>query len=258
MGVLQRIALCYFAASLIFLAFKTKAQLFATAFFLVFYWMLMALVPVPGYGIGVLTQEGNLAGYVDSFLLRGHLYQANFDPEGLLSTIPAIATTLIGVLAGQLLRSNREALEKTVNLFFFGSLCVALGFLWDLWFPINKNLWTSSFAVFTGGMALVSLAVAYYVIDVKKHIVWSKPFTIFGTNAIAVYVLSGFVNLALIYTSVTQSNGMISSLKEFIYRDYFASWAGALNGALLYAFAYVMVWLGVMAILYKRRIFLKV
>ena len=259
MGVLQRIALCYFFASVIFLSFKVKGQLILTVLLPLLYWIFLMLIPVPGYGAGVLEKEGNLAQYVDNHILRGHLYLGgSWDPEGLLSTIPAIGTTLMGTLAGQFLRSNRSSLQKAVNLFFFGSLCIVIGGIWDLWFPINKNLWTSSYVAFTGGIALIFLAACYYLIDIKKYTVWTKPFVILGMNAIIIYVLSEIVNLAFIHTNVTLADGTSIALKTFIYENYFASWVGPLNGSLFYALAYLMLWLGITAILYKQRIFIKI
>lgn len=218
----------------------------------------MTLIPVPGYGPGVLEPEGNLDAYIDNLLLHGHLFMGTWDPEGLLSTIPAIATTLTGVLAGQLLRSNRNQLEKTVNLFLLGSFGIVIGSLWNLWFPINKYLWTSSFVAFTSGVAFIFLTVCYYIIDIKKHAWWTKPFTILGMNAIAAYLFSVIMDLVLVYTNITLADGTSISLKTFIYQNYFASWAGMLYGPMFYALAYVILWLGIMTILYKRRIFIKV
>jgi predicted acyltransferase len=219
----------------------------------------MEFIPVPGYGAGILENEGNLAQYIDKLVLGSHIYKytGTWDPEGILSTIPAIGTTLIGVLTGQYLRSNRNSLEKAVNLFLFGNLCIVIGALWDSWFPINKNLWTSSYVAFAGGIALVILAACYYFIDIKKYIMWTKPFVILGMNAIAVYVVSEIALLVAIFTNVTLADGRNIPLREFIYENYFASWAGQLHGSFLFAFAYLMLWLGTMAILYKRRIFIK-
>jgi len=261
MGVLQRIALCYFFASLIFLLFNVRKQVLITVLILLFYWAIMTLVPVPRYGAGVLGKQGNLASYIDNLLLgREHLWEGSRtwgDPEGLLSTIPAIATTLLGVLAGENLRSNRSSLQKAVDFFFIGNLGIVMGTLWDLWFPINKSLWTSSYVVLTGGISLIFLATYYYVIDIKKHMTWTKPFIILGTNAIIVYVLSEIVSFA-VYAKVTLRDGTTIALKTFVYRNYFASWAGSLNGSLLYALAYLVLWIAVAATLYKSRIFIKV
>lgn len=257
MGVLQRIALCYFFASLIFLFVKPKWRLLLTAAIPLVYWALMVLVPVPGYGAGVLTKDGNLAAYLDRLLLGGHLYTGTWDPEGILSTLPAVATALMGVLTGQHLMSYREPSKKLVNLVSFGSLALVIGSVWNIVFPINKNLWTSSYVAFTGGMAILLFAVCYFIIDVKRKTGWTRPFVILGMNAIAVYVLSMIVNLALIYVIVPFGGANIA-LKSLIFERLFASWAGPLHGSLLYSLAYLaFCWL-VAAVLYKKRIFLKV
>lgn len=261
MGVLQRIALCYFFASLIFLTFKVRKQAMIAVLISLSYWAIMTLIPVPGYGAGVLGKQGNLASYVDNLLLgRQHLWEGSKtwgDPEGLLSTIPAVATTLLGVLAGKHLKSNRSPLEKATYFFFLGNVGIVVGSLWNLWFPINKSLWTSSYVAVTGGISFIFLATCYYVIDVKKHMTWTKPFIILGTNAITIYVLSEIVSFAA-YAKVTLKDGTTIALKTFVYRDYFASWAGPLNGSLFYALAYLVLWIAVAAILYKSRIFIKV
>jgi predicted acyltransferase len=248
MGVLQRIALCYFFASLIFLFLKPKWRIILTVAIPIAYWMLMAFVPVPGYGAGVLTEQGNLAAYVDRLLLNGHLYTGTWDPEGILSTLPAIATSLMGVLAGQYLKSDRKPRAKALNLFFFGSLSLVIGFVWNFWFPINKSLWTSSYVAVTGGISLILLAACFYVIDVKGRIVWAKPFSIIGLNALFVYVLSEILNLALIHTS----------LKSLIYGGLFASWAGPLHGSFIYALAFLAFCWAVAAILYWKKTIIKI
>jgi len=258
MGVLQRIALAYFFSSVIYLAFKTRAQVVITVLLLLVYWALMKLVPVPGYGVGILAKEGNLAQYIDNLILKGHMWTPTWDPEGFLSTIPAIATTLLGVFTGQFLRSDREPLQKTSTLFLLGNVGLVLGVIWDIWFPINKNLWTSSYVIFTGGMALLFLATCYYLIDVKKSTWWTKPFVIYGTNAITVYVLSGILARILILVRIPQPDGTNVLLKTFIYQNYFASWAGPMNGSLFFALAYIILWLGIMTIFYKKGIFIKI
>lgn len=261
MGVLQRIALCYFFAALIFLSFNARKQAMIAGLIPISYWAMMTLVPVPGYGAGVLSKQANLASYVDILLLgRQHLWEGSMtwgDPEGLLSTIPAVATTLFGVLAGKYLRSNRSPLEKATYFFFIGIVGIVAGLLWNFWFPINKSLWTSSYVALTGGISFIFLATCYYVIDIKKHVTWTKPFIILGMNAIIIYVLSEIVS-SVVYAKVTLGNGTTTALKPFVYRNYFASWAGSLNGSLFYALAYLMLWIAVAGILYKRRIFIKV
>ena len=221
MGVLQRIALCYLAASAIYLTLNQKKRIAITILLMVLYWVLMTVVPVPGYGPGVLDKNGNLAAYIDRLLLPGHLYAGTWDPEGFLSTIPALATTMLGLLTAEHLRSNRSPKEKSKALFLFGVLLMAVGALWNLSFPINKNLWTSSFVAFTGGMAIIIFDLCYYIIDFKKHTQWAKPFIIFGLNSIAAYVLTEIMNLTLIYTNVTLSDGTSLSLKTLIYERLF-------------------------------------
>jgi predicted acyltransferase len=258
MGVLQRIALCYLFASLVFLFLKPKWRIYLTIAIPIAYWMLMTLIPVPGFGPGVLTENGNLAGYVDRLLLNGHLYAKTWDPEGLLSTLPAVATALIGILAGQHLRSNAKPQAKTVNLLFFGSISLAIGSLWGFWFPINKSLWTSSYVAFTGGIALILLATCFFIIDAKGYIAWTKPFTMLGLNSIFIYVLSEIINLTLIYTNIPIAENTSLPLKSLIYERLFASWAGPLHGSFIYALAYLAFCWTIAAILYRKRIFVKV
>jgi predicted acyltransferase len=258
MGVLQRIALSYFFASIIFMYFKPKWQVILTAAIPIVYWMLMTLVPVPGYGAGVLTEQGNLASYIDRSLFGGHMFTNTYDPEGILGTLPAVATCLMGVLAGQHLKSERKPQAKTLNLFFFGSLSLLIGSLWSFWFPINKNLWTSSYVFFTGGLALLILAVCFYTIEIRRYRSWTKPFTILGLNAILIYVLSEIVNLALTYALIPLANNTITSLKTLTYERLFSSWAGPLHGSFLYAVAYLAFFWALAAILYRKRIFIKI
>ena len=258
MGVLQRIALCYLAASAVYLTLNRKRQIVTIILLVVLYWVLMTVVPVPGYGPGVLDKNGNLAAYIDKVLLPGHLYAGTWDPEGFLSTIPALATTLLGLLTAEHLRSNRNPQEKTTSLFLFGVLLMAVGALWNLSFPINKNLWTSSFVLFTGGMAIIIFDMCYYIIDFKKHTLWAKPFIIFGLNSIAAYVLTEIMNLTLIYANVTLGDGRSLSLKALIYESLFSSWAGPLNGSLLYGVAFLLFWLGITAMLYRQRVFIRI
>lgn len=260
-GVLQRIALCYFFASAIILHCNKKFQVVWTVFSLVFYWLLIKWVPVPGYGAGVLTPEGNLCRYIDRLLLAGHTWKGapvpGFDPEGLLSTLPAIATTLFGVFTGDWLRTSRQPLEKVCGLFVFGNFALVLGSIMDIWLPINKNLWTSSYTIFMAGMALIFLAMCYWLIDIKGYRRWAKPFIVFGSNAILVFALSGMVARLLIAIKVTQGGERIA-LKSFIYQNGFVPWAGNLNGSLFFAIAYILFWLGIMYLLYRKKVYVKI
>lgn len=243
MGVLQRIALCYLLSSLVFLFLKSKWRVIVTLIIPLAYWMLMILVPVPGYGAGVLSKDGSLAAYTDRLLLNGHLFADTWDPEGLLSNLPAVSTTLIGVLAGQFVRSNRAPLKKTFGCFFSGSLSVAIGSFWNTWFPINKNLWTSSYVAFTGGIALIILAACFFTIDVRKHRTWTSPFIILGTNAISMYILAGILSLSLSYTAIPLV---------------FASWTGPSQGQFLYALLLLAFCWAIAGILNRKKIFIKI
>jgi predicted acyltransferase len=261
-GVLQRIAVCYLFASVIFLNTDWRKQIYVVAGLLLAYWALMALVPVPGFGAGLLdSKEGNLAAYVDRAVLGlNHMWkQAKvYDPEGILSTLPAIATTLCGVLTGHLLRSRRSGVEKVAAMFVAGSACVVAGWAWNYWFPVNKALWTSSYVMLTAGMALQLLACCYWLIDIKGYRRWSLPFVIFGTNALAVFFLTGLFAKLLGIIKLTGADGKSVSLQSVIFTNLFASWAAPINASLAFALCFVLLWLGLMAILYRRGIFIKV
>ncbi|MBK8316001.1 MAG: DUF5009 domain-containing protein [Acidobacteria bacterium] len=257
-GVLQRIAICYFFASIIFLKFRIRGQAMITAILLLGYWLVMKTVPAPGYQPGDLSMEGSLASWVDRTLLPGHIYKPFYDPEGILSTVPSIATCLSGVITGQWLMTKREPLDKAAGMFAAGALCAIVGWCWNLAFPINKALWTSSYVVFTTGMALQLLALCYWSIDIKGYKRWAKPFVIFGVNALALYVLSGLMTRILGFIEMPRLDGSTGDLKSFIYERIFATWLSPINASLAFALAYVLLWLGLMTILYRRKIFIKV
>ena len=256
-GVLQRIGLVYFFASLAVMRTGPRGQAATALVLLLVYWALMTLVPVPGFGPGDLGPDGNLAAYVDRAVFGSHIWRDTWDPEGLLSTLPAVATTLLGVLTGGLLRSRREALEKVAWLFVLGWAGILLGVVWNGAFPINKNLWTSSYVVFTAGAALQFLAVCYFLIDVKGWKRWARPAIAFGMNAIAVFVLSGLFVKTLLFIRLPAGDGTIS-LYGWIYRHLFVSWAGPLNGSLAFAIVNILMWWALMELLYRKRIFIKI
>jgi predicted acyltransferase len=260
-GVLQRIAVCYLCAALIFLKTDWRTQSVIAVLLLLIYWGVSAFVATPGFAAGDLSKEGSIASFVDRVVLGNHIWKGGgriYDPEGLLSTIPAIATTLTGVLAGHWLRARREAYEKVAGLFVAGVACIVAGWMWNAWFPINKALWTSSYVVFTTGMALQLLAFCYWLVDLKRIKRWALPFVIFGTNALAVFVLSGLAARMLNLWKTTRMDGRPGNAQTYIYEHLFASWLAPANGSLLYALLYVLIWLGLMAILYQRKIFIKV
>lgn len=257
-GVLQRIAICYFCAALIFLKTGWKSQGIIAASLLLFYWALMTLIPVPGFGAGNLSMEGNLAAYIDRTLLSGHIWKPLYDPEGLLSTIPAVATTLCGVLTGHWLRAQPSPPEKVAAMFVAGAAGVVGGWAWDFWFPINKALWTSSYVLLAAGMALQLLALCYWLIDLKGYRRWALPFLIFGVNALAVYFLAELFSNIISLITFTRADGGRLDLKTLIFQHLSASWFSPLNASLLFALSMVLIWLGLMAMLYRQRIFIKV
>ena len=254
-GVLQRIAVCYFFASIIFLNTKVRTQIAIAIGLLVFYWLLVKLVPAPGFAAGDLTKEGSLPSYVDRVVFGKHVWaQAKvYDPEGLLSTIPAIATSLIGVLTGTWLRTEKTRYEKAAGMFVVGAVCVAIGWACNPFFVINKALWTSSYVLFTGGLALQFLSICYWLIDIQGYRRWAKPFEVFGLNAIALYVVADVIAMALGEIKIGGD-----SIGSWAYDHLFASWASPINASLAMAIAFVLVCLGLMWILYRRNIFLKV
>jgi predicted acyltransferase len=258
-GVLQRIAIVYFLSSVIFLTFNKKFILYWIIGLLSFYWLMMAFFPVPGFGAGILTKEGNFSAYIDRMFLMGHMYTGTrtWDPEGIFSTLPAIATTLFGIMAAFNLQSNRTKEEKTILLFFWGCILSVLGVIMDIYLPINKNIWTSSYSVYTAGMALLFLAMSYYLIDIKGYKKWTTPFLVFGTNAITVYFLSGIIARILNTIKISDFNGIQVTLKTWIYNNAFA-WLGTYNASLGYAVCYVLFWLGIMWIFYSKKLFIKV
>ena len=259
-GVLQRIAVCYLIASLIFLRTRWRTQAITAAALLLIYWVLMTVVPVLVFGASDLSKEGNLAAHVDRWLLGKHIWKGGvvYDPEGLLSTIPAIATTLCGVLTGHWLRSRRTQFEKVGGMFFVGACAITLGWVWHFWFPINKSLWTSSYVIFTAGMALQLLAICYWLVDIKGYKAWAKPFIIFGVNALALFVFSGLLARLMGLIKIPRGDGPSLALQPYIYKTLFASWAAPLNASLLYAIVYIFFWLLLMWLLYRKNIFIKV
>lgn len=198
-GVLQRIAICYLIAAIVVIHFKVRGQAIVAGSLLLGYWAAMTLIPVPGVGAGVITPEGNLSGYVDRLIVPRPFCCYSFgDNEGLLSTIPAVSTTLLGALAGWWLRSGREPVKKAVGLAAAGVGCLAAGSVWSLWFPIIKNVWSSSFVLFAGGWSLLLVALFYWIIDVRGYQRWSFVFLVIGANAILIYVLRGLINLNMV------------------------------------------------------------
>jgi predicted acyltransferase len=241
-GVLQRIGLCYFFAAMLVIHTKWRTQAIVAAAILLLYWAVMTLVPVPGYGRGVLTAEGCLSSYIDQQLIPGKLYYIHGDNEGLISTLPAICTALLGVLAGHWLRSNRSGGYKAAGLTIAGLLCLVVGYVWGLFFPIIKIIWTSSYVLYAGGWSLLLLALFYWVIDVKGYKKWAIFFIVIGMNPITIYFLQSFVGFDEIaeffLVGISQHAGLFKPLVLAI-------------GALMVK--WLLLWF-----LYRRRIFFRI
>jgi predicted acyltransferase len=222
---------------------------------------LMMWVPVPGHGAGVLEPGRDLGSYVDRAVFgTAHLWRQaeTWDPEGLLSTIPVVGTVLLGVLAGGWLRSARPVARTAAGLAAAGAAAAVVGWVWGLWFPINKNLWTGSYALFTAGLGALSLAACFWVVDIRGHRRWAHPFHLFGVNAIAAFFLSSLMARILVLIRWTDQAGATVTLKGWIYGTLFEPLASPRNASLLFALAYVGVWLVVMAWMDRRKIHLKV
>ncbi|MGA1367119.1 MAG: acyltransferase family protein [Blastocatellia bacterium] len=256
-GVLQRIAICYGVAALLFLRLGRRGMLFLTGGILVGYWMLLTWIPAPGGVAGDLSREGSLPSWIDRTLLAGHIYRPSYDPEGILSTLPALATTLIGVLAGQWLRSTRPPMERAAGLFAVGILCLLAGWAWDGFFPINKALWTSSYVLFTGGIGLQLLALCFWLVDLQGFRAWAFPFVVLGVNALALFVLTGLAADLLQVIRVTGPDGLSIPLQAIFYRRLFTNWLSPRNGSVAYALTFLAFWWVVMWGLYRRRLFLR-
>jgi predicted acyltransferase len=262
-GVLQRIALCYVITAILALWTGRRGQAIAVFGCLVGYWVMMRFVPVPGFGVPtqdvpLLDPDRNLVAWLDRKLLMGHLYEVTRDPEGVLSTIPAIATSLLGLLTGQWLRSERSPRAKALGMAVAGVIGVVAGLVIDLWFPINKKLWTSSYVVFTAALALACLAVCYWVLDIERWRRWATPFLVFGMNAIAAYVLAGVVAHVIGRFEVRLADGTALTWQEVIYERLFAGLASPPDASLLYALVFVALCWVAMWVLYRRGIFLKI
>jgi predicted acyltransferase len=264
LGVLQRIGIAYAIAALLSLRTSLKQQVGIAAALLLGYWFAMTLLPIPGHGIGALqlgSRSDNLAAHLDRWILGlDHIWSGSrvFDPEGPLSTIPAVGTAMLGVLAGRWIGSGKPLGERIEGLFAVGFLATVAGAAWGLSFPINKSLWTSSYALFTAGAAASALAACLWVIDRVRVRWWTKPFEVFGVNPLVAFVGSGLM-ARLIYSLITVSvAGERVSLQEAIYRALFAGWLEPRDASLLFALAFTGFWLAVLWVLYRKRIFVRV
>jgi predicted acyltransferase len=243
-SVLARIGIAYMFANIIFIYTKPTAQMIWFWALIIGYWLLLKFTAAPGFLPGDLSMEGNFASFVDRTILPGKLYLGIHDPEGLFSSIPAISTGLLGILAGNLLKTGTQAKEKkTLYLAISGMLLLLLAQIWNLDFPINKNLWSSSFVLHVGGLSLLLLSLFYYIIDVLGYKRWAYFFKVIGMNSILIYISGTFIDWG--YTT----NG-------------FFGWLGKLAGdpfnAVIMAICLVMIKWVFLYFLYKKKVFLKV
>lgn len=257
LGVLQRIAIVYLLVAWLTERTSYRVQATVAAFCLLGYWAAMMLIPVPGFGAGVLTPAGNLASFIDRAWLGRHIAQPTWESEGLLSTIPAVATALAGVFAGDWLIRPDSQRHASLSLWLAGVSGAALGLLWGRVFPINKNLWTSSFALFSAGMATAALAVCHWALDLRLWRRWSTPFVAFGRNPLAAYFLSVGLDAALTRWMIGPQPGV--SMKWHLYWYGFGEWASRCcseeAASLAYALVYTTFWGMIVTVMYRRRIF---
>jgi predicted acyltransferase len=244
-SVLGRIALSCFFAAIIYLNCSLRVQIIWFAGLLLAYWAAMMLIPVPGFGAGVLTPEGNLEGYVDRILLPGKLHRVVYDPEGLLSTIPAIGSAMLGIFTGQFLQNEKlTSVRKAVTLLAGAVALLLAGSLWGIVFPVNKNMWTSSFVLFAGGWSMLLFALFYFIIDVAGYKKWSMPLVWVGCNSILIYMAA---------------HGMVDfeSTSAFLFGGLYNKLPDVWHDALLWAGVALIQFLA-MYFLYRKKCFLKI
>jgi predicted acyltransferase len=243
-SVLGRIGLAYMFANIIFLYSNQRAQVAWCVFLLIGYWLLLALNAAPGFERGNLTMEGNFASFIDRTIIPGKLYLKIHDPEGLVSTVPAISTALLGIFTGIMLKAETASGQrKALVMLVTGVVFIGLALLWNFYFPINKNLWTSSFVLLAAGLSLILLSLFYFIIDVKGYIRWSFFFRVIGMNSILIYMSGRFINWNYSTTG-------------------FFGWVGQLTGdpfnAVVMACCLVFVKWAFLYFMYRQKIFLRV
>ncbi len=244
-SVLGRIGLAYMFANIIYLYTKQRGQIIWFVSILIGYWLLILFNSAPGFPMGDLTMEGNFISYLDRIILPGKLYLGIHDPEGLVSTIPAISTALLGIYTGNLLKNTTVEMKKqtALKMLMLGVILLVLAQIWNLYFPINKNLWTSSFVLQCGGISLLLMSLFYYIIDILGYVKWAFFFKVIGMNSILIYMSGSFINWG--YTT-----------------DALFKWLGQLVGepynAVVLVFCYLAVQWAFLYVLYQKKIFLRV
>lgn len=264
MGVLARIGVVYIISGLLTLRTNLKQQVVIVAVLLYGYWLAVSLIPLPTGMLGYFTLNdpaNTLEAFVDRAVFGvNHIWSGSvtYDPEGLMSTIPAVGTAILGTVTARWIAQQKPLIDRIAGLFGAGSLAMVLGLIWNWSFPINKNLWTSSYVLFTAGMACVTLATCMWIIDYLNIRGWIKPFVIYGMNSIIAFVGSG-VMARIIYTLwKVNYGGKQISIESAIYKSLYASWLPGRWASLAFAICFVALWLGILTVLYRRKIFLKV
>lgn len=259
-GVLQRIGLCYLAAWLAYRHLRVRGQAALAAALLLAYWGLMTLVPVPDGHPPNLEPATNLGAWLDRAVFGPHLWRQSktWDPEGLLSTVPAVGTTLVGLLAGEWLRGRRPGHHTSFGLVAGGTALTLLGLLWGWLFPLNKSLWTSSYAVFTAGLGVALFGLCHYVADVVGHRGWTRPWVVYGRNAIFVFVASGLFVKAMALVKVPGPTGAPVPVLSWLHEQLFTPFLAPKDASLAFALANVLAWFVVLWVMDRRGVYLKV
>ena len=262
-GVLQRIGIVYFFVALLYLKTNLKTQLLVAASILLGYWLIMTFVPVPGFGPANFEKGTNLAAWLDNLILNGHLwsYSKTWDPEGILSTFPAIATGIFGMFVGQILNLQITKIEIIKKTAIIGITLLISGLLWSIVFPINKSLWTSSYVLYTAGIAALCLTLLYWIIDVLNYKKWTTFFLIWGVNPMIVFFFSGVIPRAL--SAIKIQNPEIATeeinLQSYIYNHNIVPlFSNPLDSSLTYALVYAIFWSIILWVFYKYKLIFKV
>jgi len=263
-GVLPRIGLAYMGAALLTSRGTLKQQVMVLVALLYGYWFAMTLLPVPGLGgIGANLLDdpsSSIAAWLDRTLLSGHLWRQSrtWDPEGLLSTVPAIGTAMLGVFTGRWLTGPRPLAERINGLFAVGCMGMVLGLMWHWSFPINKALWTSSYVLFTGGMAAVAIATILWITDVQRVTGWTAFFVTYGLNPMAAFVGSGVMARTIGSLWKIEYEGKATAVQTIVHRELFATWLSPKAASLGFALLFVTVWWGILRVMQRRGVVLKV
>jgi len=259
LGVLQRIGIAYGIAALLYLCLNQTKLIIISVIILAGYWLLML-----GFGRGdPYAVETNLVRIIDLKIIgENHLWKGlgmPFDPEGLLSTLPSVVTVISGALIGRLIQSSVNLKSAVYKMLLIAASAILLGKIWDIFFPINKYIWTSSYVLFTSGLAALILAVLLWLIDVRGYKKWAFPFVVFGMNPLFLYVLSSiWVRIYIHFIKITAPDGSVINAYKWLYTEIFASIAGNMNGSLLFAITHVFIFWIILLLLYRKRIFIKI